>query len=138
MKIFLDSSVLLAAAGSANGASRALFDLQQARGWSLLYSPYVRSEVHSNLPFLDPDALASWQGLSEHLSLVEDSLVMDWPVVFSPAKDRPILFTAMAYADVLLTLDRGDFGPLMGVGFYGLQIMKPGDFLFREREMGRI
>lgn len=94
--------------------------------------------MHSNLPFLDPDALASWQGLSEHLSLVEDSLVMDWPVVFSPAKDRPILFTAMAYADVLLTLDRGDFGPLMGVGFYGLQIMKPGDFLFREREMGRI
>ena len=138
MKIFLDSSVLLAAVGSANGASRALFDLQQAGGWSLLYSPYVRSEVKDNLTFLAPAALSSWLALSNKLNLVDDSLVMDWPVVFSPAKDRPILFTALAYADVLLTLDRGDFGPLMGIGFYGLQIMKPGEFLHHERGKGRI
>lgn len=138
MKIFLDSSVLLAAAGSANGASRAVFDLQQEVGWSLLYSPYVRSEVKDNLTFLDTHALSSWLALSKKLNLVDDSLVMDWPVVFSPAKDRPILFTALAYADILLTLDRGDFGPLMEIGFYGLQIMKPGDFLRRERGQGRI
>lgn len=138
MKIFLDSSVLLAAAGSAHGASRGLFDLQQSGGWSLLYSPYVRSEVKDNLTFLDPAALSSWLALSNKLNLVDDSLVMDWPVVFSPAKDRPILFTALAYADILLTLDRGDFGPLMEIGFYGLQIMKPGNFLRRERELGRI
>lgn len=138
MKIFLDSSVLLAAAGSAHGASRALFDLQKAGGWSLLYTPYVRSEVKDNLTFLAPAALSSWLALSHKLNLVDDSLVMDWPVVFSPAKDRPILFTALAYADVLLTLDRADFGPLMGIGFYGLQIMKPGEFLCRERAVGRI
>ncbi len=138
MKIFLDSSVLLAAAGSENGASRALFDLQQESGWSLLYSPYVRSEVKVNLVFLNPTALSSWQALSKKLNLVDDSLVIDWPVVFSPAKDRPVLFTALAFADILLTLDRGDFGPLMGIGFYGLQIMKPGEFLRRERELGRI
>jgi hypothetical protein len=138
VKIFLDSSVLLAAAGSENGASRALFDLQQESGWSLLYSPYVRSEVKVNLVFLNPTALSSWQALSKKLNLVDDSLVIDWPVVFSPAKDRPVLFTALAFADILLTLDRGDFGPLMGIGFYGLQIMKPGEFLRRERELGRI
>jgi predicted nucleic acid-binding protein len=138
VKIFLDSSALLAAAGSANGASRAVFDLQQEVGWSLLYSPYVRSEVKDNLTFLDTHALSSWLALSKKLNLVDDSLVMDWPVVFSPAKDRPILFTALAYADILLTLDRGDFGPLMEIGFYGLQIMKPGDFLRRERGQGRI
>ncbi len=138
MKIFLDSSVLPAAAGSANGASRAVFDLQQEVGWSLLYSPYVRSEVKDNLTFLDTHALPSWLALSKKLNLVDDSLVMDWPVVFSPAKDRPILFTALAYADILLTLDRGDFGPLMEIGSYGLQIMKPGGFLRRERGQGRI
>lgn len=138
MKIFLDSSVLLAAAGSENGASRALFDLQQESGWRLLYSPYVRSEVKVNLVFLNPTALSSWQALSKKLNLVDDSLVIDCPVVFSPAKDRPVLFTALAFADILLTLDRGDFGPLMGIGFYGLQIMKPGEFLRRERELGRI
>jgi len=91
-----------------------------------------------NLTFLDPAALSSWLALSNKLNLVDDSLVMDWPVVFSPATDRPILFTALAYADILLTLDRGDFGPLMEIGFYGLQIMKPGDFLRRERGLGRI
>jgi hypothetical protein len=94
--------------------------------------------VKDNLTFLAPAALSSWLALSNKLNLVDDSLVMDWPVVFSPAKDRPILFTALAYADVLLTLDRADFGPLMGIGFYGLQIMKPGEFLRRERGVGRI
>ena len=94
--------------------------------------------MKDNLTFLAPAALSSWLALSNKLNLVDDSLVMDWPVVFSPAKDRPILFTALAYADVLLTLDRADFGPLMGIGFYGLQIMKPGEFLRRERGVGRI
>ncbi|MEI6322669.1 MAG: hypothetical protein WCP60_06160 [bacterium] len=138
MKVFLDSSVLLAAVGSATGASRAIFEYQKAAGWDLLYSHYSRSEVHSNLSFLGTSAVESWEKLSPELMLVGDSLVMDWPVVFFPAKDRPILFTALAYADVLLTLDRGDFAPLMGIGFYGLQIMTPGDFLNRERDAGRI
>ena len=43
-----------------------------------------------------------------------------------------------ATADVLLTLDRADFGGVMGVGFYGLAVMKPGDFLRRERAAGRL
>jgi predicted nucleic acid-binding protein len=134
VKLFLDSSVLLAAAGSPNGASRALFDHHQETGWSLIHSPYVRTEVNANIPFLQANAIESWRALSKNLELVDDCLVMDWPVVFFPAKDRPILFTALAYADVLLTLDRGDFDPLMGIGFYGLRIMKPGDFLRQERE----
>lgn len=82
--------------------------------------------------------MKSWENLSPSLCLVEDSLVMDWPVVFSPAKDRPILFTALAYADVMLTLDQRDFGPLMGIGFCGLPIMKPGDFLIRLRGEGKL
>jgi hypothetical protein len=31
--------------------------------------------------------------------------------VFATAKDRPILFSALACEDVLLTLDRGDLDP---------------------------
>ena len=41
---------------------------------------------------------------------------------------------ALTFADVLLTLDKRDFGPLMGAGFYGLEIMKPGDFLKRNQQ----
>jgi hypothetical protein len=58
--------------------------------------------------------------------------------VFHAAKDRPILFSAPAWADVLLTLDRGDFEGLMDKPFYGLLVFKPGVFLERERAAGRL
>jgi hypothetical protein len=54
------------------------------------------------------------------------------------SKDKPVLFTAAAVADVLLTLDRADFGGVMAAGFYGLAVMKPGEFLQRERAAGRL
>jgi len=57
--------------------------------------------------------------------------------VFAPAKDRPVLFSALAWAEVLLTLDRGDFGALLGGSFYDLLILTPGMFLKRERTAGR-
>jgi hypothetical protein len=69
---------------------------------------------------------------------MDDVLTLDRPVVFGPAKDRPILFSAMAWADVLLTLDRSDFGHLMDTTFYGLLVLKPGVFLERERAAGRL
>jgi hypothetical protein len=41
-------------------------------------------------------------------------------------------------ADVLLTLDRGDFGGLTEKPFYGLLVFKPGAFLECERSAGRL
>jgi hypothetical protein len=41
-------------------------------------------------------------------------------------------------SDILLTLDRGDFETLFGGSFYGLLILKPGDFLERERQQGEL
>jgi len=69
---------------------------------------------------------------------MEDVLTLDRPAAFGPAKDRPILFSALAWADVLLTLDRRDFGHLMDTAFYGLPVLKPGVFLERERAAGRL
>ena len=69
---------------------------------------------------------------------MDDMLVVDWPAVFSTSKDRPILFSALAWADILLTLDSGDFGGLMEKSFYGLLVLKPGSFLERERSAGRL
>ena len=68
---------------------------------------------------------------------VDDVLTIDKPAVFPVSKDRPILFSALATADVLLTLDRADFGRLLGSGFYGLAIMTPGMWLMRDREAER-
>jgi hypothetical protein len=46
------------------------------------------------------------------------------------------LFTALARAQVLLTLDRGDFEKLGGY-FFGLEILSPGEFLQNEIRLGR-
>ena len=138
MRLFLDSSVLLAASGSARGASREIFRLASSQGWSLIATPYVVEEVLSNLPDLIPAATTDWAPLRQNLILLDDVLTLDRPVVFSPAKDRPILFSALAWADVLLTLDRGDFAELLGHSFYDLAVLTPGDFLQRERAAGRL
>ena len=101
-------------------------------------SPYVVSEVSRNLPRLPAQAAQDWAQLRAPLVAVRDVWTMDRPAVFGPAKDRPVLFTAAAWAEVLLTLDRGDFGAVMGSGFYGLEVLTPGDFLERERAAGRL
>ena len=96
------------------------------------------SEVTRNLPRLPSPAAQDWAQLRAPLVAVRDVWTMDRPAVFGPAKDRPVLFTAAAWAEVLLTLDRGDFGAVMGSGFYGLEVLMPGDFLERERAAGRL
>lgn len=138
MNIFLDSSVLLAACGSATGASRALFKFAPRNGWTLLVSRYVLSEVERNLSSLPPAATKDWQRLLGHMQVVDDVLTLDRPAVFPASKDRPILFTALAWADVLLTLDRGDFDAIIGSQFYGLPVLVSADFLLRERSAGRL
>jgi len=138
VKLFLDTSVVLAACGRSTGASRAVFDMSDARGWTLQTSSYVLSEVQVHLPRVGAQAAAVWPALKAKLHDVPDVVSFGWPTVFAAAKDRPILFTAAAWSDVLLTLDRRDFGNLLGGEFYGLPILKPGDFLQRERAAGRL
>jgi len=45
---------------------------------------------------------------------------------------------AAAWADILLTLDDGDFGGFMDKPFYDLSVLRPGVFLERERAAGRL
>lgn len=139
MRLFLDSSVVLAACGRPSGASRYLFQLAPRLQWSLLTSPYVVQEIEKNLGLRLPrSARSEWQRLRPMLQRVADVVSFTWPTVIGAAKDRPVLFTAAAFSDVLLTLDRADFGELMKTGFYGLPVLTPGEFLRRERVAGRV
>ena len=52
MKLFLDTSVLLAACGSEKGASREVFRLAPLNDWTLITTPYVLEETERNLPKL--------------------------------------------------------------------------------------
>lgn len=63
MRLFLDTSVLIAASGSSQGASREIFRLALDQGWSLIATPYVIEEVLSNIGDLLPVASAEWAKL---------------------------------------------------------------------------
>jgi predicted nucleic acid-binding protein len=138
VNVFLDTSVLLSACGSVGGASRELFRRAPANHWVLMATPYVVEEVLRNLSHLPPVASSDWDVLRDQLSLMPDVFTVDRPVVFEPGKDRPILFSALAWADILVTLDQADFGGLMDKPFYGLRVVRPGAFLEAERSAGRM
>ena len=138
MRVFLDSSVLLAAVGSATGASREVIRRAPQQDWTLIATPYVIDEVQANISRLPLADERFWNECGRDLLILEDIFAIDKPAAFAPAKDRPILFSALAWADVLLTLDRADFGDLLGKSFYDLAILRPGEFLQRERAGGRL
>ena len=140
MKLFLDSSVLLAATGSATGASRYLIENAAGRGWSLLTSPYCVVETGRNLPKLPAATRAFWQTLVRpRVKLAPDRVSLDRPLVFPKAKDRPIVITALAATcDWLLTLDETDFHGKLGSRVYSLGIATPSEFLVAQRLQGKI
>lgn len=133
MKLFHDASVLLSAAGSSTGSSRALFQYAPRQHWLLLSSPHAINEAERNLPKLSPAAALVWRELQTKLKIAGDVLAL----VFAASKGRPILFSALASATVLLTLDKADFRDVLGT-FYGLRIALPYEFLEQERRVGRL
>jgi predicted nucleic acid-binding protein len=138
VRLFLDSSVALAASISATGASRIILDSDAAHGWRPLVSPWVLREVRDNLASKPAELTRAWLSLRAKVIVEPDELTFDWPLVFDVAKDKPVLCTALACADVLLPLDRRDFQRLLGETVYGLRIATPGKFLSAERAAGRI
>jgi hypothetical protein len=137
VKLFIDASVALAAAGQKTGASRAIFDAASGMGWELQASNYVLREITANLHRFPPHAAQEWPALAQRLVMVRDLTSFDYPAVFQPGKDRPVLFTAAGWAELLLTLDRQHFGRFFASGFYSLRVSPPGDFLAAERQAGR-
>ncbi len=126
--------MVLAASLSATGASRQVFDFAAQNHWCLLVSPWVLREVRDNLSNKPAEASRAWAALRGRVTVEGDELTFDWPLDFDVTKDKPVLITALACADVLLTLDRYDFRSLIGQTVYGLRVLTPGDFLRRERE----
>lgn len=86
MNLFLDTSVLLAASGSALGASHEIFRRAGPNGWTMIATPYVLEEVHRNLPGFPPAASAVWASLRPLLVIMDDVLTLDRPALFPVAK----------------------------------------------------
>lgn len=138
MKLLLDSSVLLAAGGSARGASRFVVNEAGARGWELVSADYCAAETRCNLPKVGGRAATAWnRRVLPRLRLMRTHVVLDRPLVFPKSKDRPVVITALAArADWLLTLDEMDFPKKLGREIYGVRIALPGEFLQEQRRLG--
>ena len=89
MRLFLDASVMLAAAGSPTGSSRALFSYADAQGWLLVTSPYALNEVLRNLGKMSAGATDEWLRLRPQVAVVDDVLTLDRPVIFPRARTAP-------------------------------------------------
>jgi predicted nucleic acid-binding protein len=118
--------VALAACLSKTGASRLIFELAAAQAWELVISQWVLREMRENLADLPLSATRVWLDLRNQLVVEDDELTFDWPLLFHVTKDKPVLCTALACADVLLTLDRRDFGSLLDQSVYDLRVLTPG------------
>ena len=81
---------------------------------------------------------AEWLRLRPQLVIVDDVVSLDRALVFPVSKDRPVLLSALASSQVLLTLDREDFIGALGSQCYGLPILLPYVFLESERAAGRL
>lgn len=133
MRLFLDTSFMVAAAGSEAGLPRFIFNHGRNAGWDLVTSLYCEEEVSRNIHKVSGSAF--WLAeMRPNLRLHATEVVLDYPLVFEATKDRPVIISALgSNADYLLTLDRSDFATLLGTEVYGMRIRVPLTFV---REVG--
>jgi hypothetical protein len=140
VRLFLDSSVLLAAAGSFRGASSFIITNPSSYGWVLVTAEYCAEETRRNLAKLGAAAMGTWtQTVAPSVRIVPTRTSLDRPLVFPKVKDRPVVITALAEkCEWLLTLDEEDFHGKLGREVYGMSVATPGEFLIAQRERGML
>ena len=133
-RVFIDSSVLIAASFSSSGASREIIR-QAIRGTiTLVVSHLVVEETERNLAFKAPETLSAFR---RFLDLVPfetarptKQQVLD-AAKYTDIKDAPIVAGAKSvHADYLVSLDRRHLvGAPEVVRQSGLRIVLPGELL---------
>jgi len=133
VRLFLDSSVLLSACGSGKSLSRLITELAPDRGWRLLSNSYCRAETGKNIGKLGAEAALRWPDMQAIVEWVPNALTSRKPLLLTASKDKPVLISALAArCEVLLTLDKSDFGIVLGTRVYGMLVSTPRDFLIDE------
>ena len=133
MRLFLDSSVLLSAAGSEKSLSRLIVTIAEERGWKLVTAFYCREETNRNITKFPLKAAKTWKTIQGDLSFTANALTTNRPLLLSASKDKPVLISALAAkCNVLLTLDTGDFGIIIDTQVYGMLVTTPRTFLIAQ------
>ena len=121
---------MLSACGSGKSLSRLITEIAPDRAWRLISASYCRAETSRNISKLGADANLKWAELQTKIEWVSNALTSKKPLLLTASKDKPVLISALAAkSDVLLTLDKGDFGLLLGTTVYGMRVSTPRDFL---------
>lgn len=144
-RVFLDSSVLVAAVASLEGASALVLGWCRQGKLTGYISTDVLGEANKNVGLkLGASSLSRFEDIIEksHLVLVPEPSVEFISVcerVIHP-KDASILAAAIqSPADTILTFDKRHFFTKDAVAFaVPKKIMTPGDFIFRSRGGGRL
>ncbi|MDO8539043.1 MAG: hypothetical protein Q7S40_01270 [Opitutaceae bacterium] len=125
MRIFLDTSFIIAAAGSRTGLPRYILEHGQRSQWVFITSLYCEEEVARNIHKVGGEAF--WLSvIRPDLRIHTTEVVLDYPLVFDASKDRPVIISALGSgADYLLTLDSADFAPLLNTEVYGMRVRLP-------------
>lgn len=132
-RIFLDSSVLIAACASSNGASHAIIVMAEIGLFQVLISEQIIQECDRNLNKKLPTVVSIFKQIltainPEILPHPTPSDVIQWKAIIE-AKDAPILAAAVkAKVDRLLTLNTKDFTPTVA-NQAGLVIQTPSQFI---------
>lgn|GEM_PF-5030001 len=114
---------------TAKGAWREIFRRAPKQRSILITIPYALEEVARNLKNLPPDAGATWVRLRGQRRVEDNVLTLNRPTIPIRAKERPILFSALVWSDVPLTLGTENFSELLGKEFDGPVVLAPGAFL---------
>ena len=128
-RVFFDSSVVIAGAFSATGASYILLHLAGLTILDGRIAPVVRTEALRNVTAKLPSALP-------HLRVLMDTALVEGPsataeqllavAAYAKPEDQPILAAAVAQqCRYLVTLNERDFWPPSGL----MGIVRPGDLL---------
>lgn len=123
----------LSACGSGKSLSRLITEIAPERDWRLISASYCRTETSRNIGKLGTEAVLIWPGMQPKVEWVPNALTSRKPLPLTASKDKPLLISALAAkCEVLLTLDKGDFGILLGTRVYGMRVSTPRDFLIAE------
>ena len=129
MRVFLDANVLFSAAHRAESSVRAFFRLAESGACELIASPFAVDEARRNIARKHPARAADVEVLVARLKICQEAAAEDVRWARStglPDKDAPILAAAArAKADLLVTGDRADFGPLYGKTLRGVEVLPP-------------
>jgi predicted nucleic acid-binding protein len=134
-RVFVDSSVLIAACLSSSGASYFCIISAPAKKFKLLINEFVLEETSDVIKRKYPELINKFFGLLSigNFSILKNPEKRDLKEVKNiiEEKDAPILTSAMKHADYLLTLDK-EFLKEKIVNFiekYNLVILLPGEFI---------